>query len=298
MKAIAMKCTQQDWEDIKPILEKYKLKSRNIADFNDFNYLTNVGENNNCITNICLWDKSNYNRTVYEEWDKNIFLEACDIIIDDFVLPEKWCLKRTDEVSELISKFFNIDRRHSVFSDWKYIGYDCSSINNGIDAADTPKAFCNGGCIEITFEQFKKYVLKENNMNTRFPFYLSSRHAQQIIDIACNNWKTKLAHMWGFNIALNVETVISEEFYKEMRKACTTEQNKLFDTIFGKDTPKYNYTDGELVWIKNGNNIWELRYTTGKLDDDGLECYGLQNKTGNTMFHSIHKPAPGIILPD
>jgi hypothetical protein len=36
----------------------------------------------------------------------------------------------------------------------------------------------------------------------------------------------------------NIE--ISEDFYKEMRKACTAEQHKLFDDIFGKDVEDKN----------------------------------------------------------
>jgi hypothetical protein len=92
--------------------------------------------------------------------------------------------------------------------------------------------------------------IKENSMN-RFPISLQPFNAQKIINIACSAWRTKLAVMWANNIVLNLNIEISEEFYKEMRKACNVEQNKLFDTIFGKDKKEFPYKPGDWIIIKN-----------------------------------------------
>jgi hypothetical protein len=70
---------------------------------------------------------------------------------------------------------------------------------------------------------------------TRFPFTLTPFNAQNILKIACNNWKETLAEKWAKDIVLNQNILIDEQFYKEMRNACTTPQNELFDEIFGKD---------------------------------------------------------------
>ena len=70
---------------------------------------------------------------------------------------------------------------------------------------------------------------------TRFPFTLTPFNAQKIISIACDNWKETLAKCWSKSIVLNQNILIDEQFYKEMRNACTTPQNELFDEIFGKD---------------------------------------------------------------
>jgi hypothetical protein len=70
---------------------------------------------------------------------------------------------------------------------------------------------------------------------TRFPFKLTPFNAQKIISIACNDWKEKLAEYWSKSIVLNQNILIYEQFYKEMRNACTTQQHELFDEIFGKD---------------------------------------------------------------
>ena len=81
---------------------------------------------------------------------------------------------------------------------------------------------------------------KEQNQNQNpkqdmKKFTITAELAQSIIDIACGTWKKQLAEKWANNIVLGNEIEISEEFYKEMRAACTPPQNELFDKIFGKD---------------------------------------------------------------
>jgi hypothetical protein len=82
-------------------------------------------------------------------------------------------------------------------------------------------------------EGYELISLKEEKiMKNRI---LTPVNATRIINIACSTWKPRLAEKWATNIVLNKDTEISEEFYQEMRKACTTDQNDLFDEIFGKD---------------------------------------------------------------
>lgn len=67
---------------------------------------------------------------------------------------------------------------------------------------------------------------------SRFPFNLSPENAQEIISIACDIWKDILFDKWGKNIILRRDSVITEEEYNDMYKACNTNQKKLFDKIF------------------------------------------------------------------
>jgi hypothetical protein len=88
---------------------------------------------------------------------------------------------------------------------------------------------------------------------------LTPVNAIRIINIACSKWKPKLAEKWATNIVLNKDTEISEEFYQEMRKACTTDQNTLFDEIFGSDEQLINISDleiGEAMKIHDSNTRW------------------------------------------
>lgn len=65
---------------------------------------------------------------------------------------------------------------------------------------------------------------------------ITSKQAQQIIDIACSTWKARLANQWSLNIVLSKDIVIPADEYSTMRAACTAGQHALFDTIFG---PQY-----------------------------------------------------------
>ncbi len=73
------------------------------------------------------------------------------------------------------------------------------------------------------------------NTENKFPFQLKPEQAKQILDIACNGWKPKLAEKWAVPIVLGNDITIDKSFYQEMRTACTADQHKLFDKIFGAD---------------------------------------------------------------
>lgn len=79
-KPIAMKCTEEQFEAIKPILEENGLPIKNIDHFYEFEYLTNNFSNeNSTISNLRHSWINDYNRTVFEEWNQDIFLEYCGI---------------------------------------------------------------------------------------------------------------------------------------------------------------------------------------------------------------------------
>tara|TARA_R110002051_G_scaffold170813_1_gene241353 strand:- start:276 stop:1088 length:813 start_codon:yes stop_codon:yes gene_type:complete len=64
---------------------------------------------------------------------------------------------------------------------------------------------------------------------------LSRKDYKRIHSIACGEWKPKLQDWYGNKFAINDEVNIKDSEYILMRKACTDEQNVLFDEIFGKD---------------------------------------------------------------
>ena len=377
MKPIAMKCTQEQWEDIKPLLTRDNILIRLISKFNDSTYLTNcfAGVISN-ISNIYIEDIDNYGRKVYTEWDKNIFLEACDIkiisefiidkwykynnidnenyyikckghnknnskvvgetIIDglyleydywssdtcikkaldngpltdlteiqeylpdyhidkfksEFTLPEKWCILRTEENAKVINSFFNRSENNkenfSYYSSTDYLTSDYINTKFWI----TPSSYKPDKYTEITLEQFKKYILKQNSMNTTdinktFPFHLDPHNAQRIIDIACSTWKSKLASMWAHNMVLGKPVEISESFYKEMRSACTNDQHKLFDSIFGKDIEKCPYKVGD--WIVVNNIVVKITEIREDHDHTYWICYTSNTNTGGRISFKAYK---------
>lgn len=176
---IAMRCNQEQWEDIKPLLDKHYIEFKYINSFNITNYLVNnYAGDDLTITNVSRSDSRKHDRKVYEEWDKDIFLSACGIN-DKFVLPEKWCLKITDENRADV----NYWRRNIV----KYRNSDCPSsyiTENGCGD-------CGHNGPKITTEQFYKYVLNKKEMNTEQTLtraQLISLHNQ----FNCNTWNTEI----------------------------------------------------------------------------------------------------------
>jgi hypothetical protein len=159
-----------------------------------------------------------------------------DFLVDEFVLHEKWCIKVTDDNSKVIYNWLNANQQNNTFYDNRQGNRNLYIHFPKYDSLSHQSSTIIKGYTEISFKQFERYILKkEENMDNRFPFKLLNYDAIRIIDIACPTWKTKLANMWGPDIILKKHTIIEKKFYDEMRKACTAEQHKLFDNIFGKD---------------------------------------------------------------
>ena len=92
-KAIAMRCTREQFEAIAPILNKNKLSVTGIGDFDIYKYLTNNIECSGKISNIT---KTASRKNIYEHygtWNENIFLDACGIKIEKPI--------RTNKLTEL-----------------------------------------------------------------------------------------------------------------------------------------------------------------------------------------------------
>ncbi len=71
---IAMRCSQEQWDSIKDKLVKVEL----ITSFNKANYLINCYRNSN-ITNLEYGYASAWADEIYDEWNEQVFLEACGI---------------------------------------------------------------------------------------------------------------------------------------------------------------------------------------------------------------------------
>lgn len=159
-----------------------------------------------------------------------------------------------DDFFNLMPKYFVIKKvQHNPL--WKeYIGWLNNRYNNDIlgdsytfygydgklDCQYDIKRFQNNPVL-LTLEEWD-YIINKKEMNKSKTINYSE--AQEIIDISCTTWKTKLAKEWATSIVLKDKMIsISEAFYKEMRNACTSEQNILFDRIFGKDKTEFLCSD-------------------------------------------------------
>ena len=86
-------------------------------------------------------------------------------ILDNFVLPEKWCIKVNSENQEIVGNWFLtvFDRHKDIDNHKGYLEtyYSYPVIKGDRDVIAVSQYTIPNGYTEITLEQFKKYVLKE-----------------------------------------------------------------------------------------------------------------------------------------
>lgn len=107
----------------------------------------------------CLNIKFNIDGSNYLGWFTHHFYDAqIEIIEEKFVLPEKWCIKfknqrQLDDINKHFNKTWNIGWRSQNPLQYK----NSFALNDGtyVSYLDPKPKYT-----EITFEQFKKYVLK------------------------------------------------------------------------------------------------------------------------------------------
>ena len=105
--------------------------------------------------------------------------------------------------------------------------------------------FDNWGLYEVTQRGMRIIELPEKIED--IIRVISPVYAQKIINSACDAWKKRLAEKWAYKIVINEVIEVEETFYKEMRNACTDEQHRLFDDIFGKDEIEINLMDSKTL---------------------------------------------------
>ena len=86
--------------------------------------------------------------------------------MEEFVLPETWFIKSTPENYEVIKKWL-IENDHSGSNWCFYSSNDNRYLTYRFTHSEDCDYLISKGGSEITFEQFKKHVLKENNMSNK-----------------------------------------------------------------------------------------------------------------------------------
>lgn len=166
----------------------------------------------------------------------------------EFVLPEKWCVLRdTKEKDQILSKWANKDSGTSFHGGWGDRNYIHS---DNIDESRSPRSGRKTpGYTEITFEEFKKYVLKQDDMKEEIIGYKLKEDCKQYEEAAPiimnANWGEPKYH------------VTSSRCIKDLRKAgilelwfepIYREEFKVGDYIFLYDLKKSEF-NGDVVKI-------------------------------------------------
>ena len=183
-------------------------------------------------------------------------------------IPEKWYMV-LDGLSDKELKLCN-EWRRSVCTIRKYsrlASYytllNChpdESYYYGSDCVDTIKAesWANG-IKEITFEQFKKYILKQENKEvmTEQKLTVSITDVLIIHFIACTTWKERIAKFLT-RVDNDQNITFAQEEVDTMFEAATEAQLPTLENIFGKQVKKEltlkEIADGKLLFRENPND--------------------------------------------
>lgn len=158
IKAIAMKCTQEQFELIKPKLEA--LDMINITSFSEYPYLCNNFNYKNKIGNVYKYSLSKKDYEVFETWNEKIFLEACGIQTEPTHTITKEQIRTIESdgcsyVKEWFPKAFEVELKVGTW--YKHTEHDSLIVfNNG----DKTLGFWKGEYIDSLWFDKNGYIAK------------------------------------------------------------------------------------------------------------------------------------------
>jgi len=185
---------------------------------------------------------------------------------EEYKLPEKWCIKRNKENSEIVNDYFNkklnTKAPYNFTSDKKYV---YSDITESIDCCSSkPKDYT-----EITFEQFKKHVL--NNTKTIDKEIIGYKAPKDLF-----NGKVKEGHLFVYR-----HNSYGVDYYS----AAGTYLDLPFDIVSDwKPVYKNDYQLGQFLFIKK--DICEGADKDNIIEITNLQTYwigGRNLKTTRTL---------------
>lgn len=274
MKPIAMRCSQEQYEEIKPLLLQNGFNESRNRIFTINTFLVNNYDGTK--KNLGFTDlKNEYDRESFETWNKNIFLEYCGIT--EWKLPEKWCVKDCQEVTNYARNRFNKDIL-TIISNKKYLCVDENkndywfliknhfSDNYNVNQQDF---------VELSIEQFKTHVLKQNTKTMQTLTLGQLKDLYSVSD--CSKWRENINYYLSTYLQRkdDFKVVIKSEHIQLLLKEGTLQQQ----------------TTVEKLGIKLGFPIeWDKIKTGSKvmLDLDNREKIGTRNNTdGNKPFDVV-----------
>lgn len=158
-KAIAMRCTKEQFEAIEPKLIKEGIKLNVHSGFKTFSYLTSPYERISYYVGNYQWPDKN--REVFETWNEKVFLEACGISTIPTLEEVKEYFKDAEKVKCLFNGTTHDITKGKIFSDMpeKY----CAEPTN---TGSYCRLYKDGKFAEILTTKQKTYTLTEDQLRS------------------------------------------------------------------------------------------------------------------------------------
>jgi hypothetical protein len=179
------------------------------------------------------------------QMDGSYYPEHFEVIEE--VLPEKWYMRLNDLSNEELEQCD--EWRKSICTNHKtdILKWDHTLVNCHHDGsyyfASAVETLLDWdwakGSKEITFEQFKKYILKQETKTvmSKQKLTVSIIDVLEIHSIACDTWKSKIATDYLPTVDKNQNITFKQYEIDAMFKAAITTQLPVLERIFGKKGP-------------------------------------------------------------
>jgi hypothetical protein len=275
MKPIAMKCSEEQFNQIKPILQEYGMTIRGISFFKHYPYLTNnLDDVLGRVSNTFEDNKSKYNRTVFEEWDQDIFLQHCGIetkpkfipiamkcTMEQFLSIKPILLEHGKSIIHLITNDF--DTRCYLIN-YHYHDIGITNLSEESYYIDEARVRCETWDGDLFLKNCGINV-KQNKEDMKMVYTRSVEDMMKIHNVACDVWKRVILKEYIQKVnPYDGMIEVTEKQIDAMFIAATPAQVPVLEEVFGKQKKEIDWSR-----IKTGSKVM-IEYTRD-------HCYGFNN---------------------
>jgi hypothetical protein len=274
MKPIAMRCNEEQFNDIKQILIDNLFTVSSITPFEvDCLLVNNRFGILGLVTNYEIGQGSDdeYGREYFDKWDKDTFLKYCGIETKPKLKPiaMRCNQKQFNEIKQVLidnnctlSQIYEFEENtflvNNRYNEYRHITNSDSNENKSCHNREYFDKWDKDTFLEYCGIEVKTKT--ENKMKT----VITAQELLEIHKIACENWKAKIRTDY-FLLIRNDQTIhFRQDEINEMFKAATAEQKPVLEKIFGKQVKPIEWDR-----IKTGSQVM-LEYA-------GEHCNGLND---------------------
>lgn len=271
-KPIAMKCTQEQFNAIRPILEANGGKINNIEPFEKIPYLVNNFNVRMRISNLSELGAGLNGRTVFHQWNQNTFLEYCGIEVKPEFRPiaMKCNQEQFNAIKPILKENGLKIQTFSEFGDEEYLVNNLDGCKGDISKVES---FISHHYSRTVFEEWNQNIFleycgikteKQTEKTMGYKLTVPVKDVLEIHKIACSTWKTIIAkYLTRVDLEQNIK--FTEKEVDDMFEAATAEQKPVLTRIFGeKKKEEIDYTK-----LKTGSKVI-IKYS-------GHHCGGIGN---------------------
>ena len=239
------------------------MKIVSISPFDKCPYLTNdLGNRQGLISNVGNYAKNSYNRTVYEEWNQDLFLRCCGIDpTPKFKVGDKVIIKKDSDgygTGGWRGEFQNIIQTQGYLTISK-------EYTNG-DGTQQIIHF-----EESAYQATSRWLTLYTETKTEMKTYLTKiSDLRKIHDVACGKWQSKIKALITDPFAESIE--LTQTQVDEMFKAALNGQRPILVEVFGEPASKYNFKDGQTIWVWDNDQQYPSVRKFIKMEDSLFKC--------------------------